>query len=755
MLRRLHVRTRLVAVIAVPLVLLLAVAGPEALQRRERAVDADSAASSSEEVADVAGAVHALQAERTIAAASRAGGRAEVADALRDQRATTDDAVDRAAAALSRLADLHPDLRSPAADAQAWLDGLEQIRAELDASTSSVAWIDPFAPLLEALLEVQDVAGSLASDLGVGDGLATVVLVARSKEAAAQQEAQLAAAAVWGELRGEQGLILANQRADEVAHRTAYLAASPIDLRDGRRTELLQGTGAIAGRTVDDVVGGDPPLELRTWLDLGATRQQVLREVEAARTAEALAAAEAIEASSRRSSTGYLLLAGTGLLLVLALALAAARSITRPLRELTDAADHLAGERLPRLVDALRHPVEDDDDDFAATLEPLAVRSRDELGHLAHAFNAVQSVVVDVASEQALLLKKGISDLYVNLARRNQALIDRQIQLLDQLEVGEQDEDVLEHLYLLDHLATRMRRNAESLLVLAGAESGPRRSKPIDVVDVVRAALSEVEEYERIDLGTLATATVHGPAVSDVAHLLSELLENATHFSPPDTSVRVDGTRTGDSYQLIITDRGVGMRREQLYDLNALLRDPPVTGLALGRALGCLVAARLAARHGITVRLRAGEQEGVVAYVILPAHLLAEGASDPRPTPEPLLPTAAVERVDPVPAPASLRDALPTRSEFDADIQALLEREGGPTIVDSPAPVHEPPTAGEDLSTALRRRVPGATTEAVPEPIADPPVRRSPDEVRTLLSRYRSGLQAGRASDGTADEEPS
>ena len=151
----------------------------------------------------------------------------------------------------------------------------------------------------------------------------------------------------------------------------------------------------------------------------------------------------------------------------------------------------------------------------------------------------MQSVAVDVAAEQASLLKKGISDLYVNLARRNQALLDRQIQLLDQLEREEQDTEVLEHLYLLDHLATRMRRNAESLLVLAGAESGPRRSKPVDVVDVVRAAVSEVEEYERVDLGTFAAATLHGPAVSDVAHLVAELLENATQFSPPET----DGPR--------------------------------------------------------------------------------------------------------------------------------------------------------------------------------------------------------------------
>ena len=437
-----------------------------------------------------------------------------------------------------------------------------------------------------------------------------------------------------------------------------------------------------------------------------AARQQVLREVEGTRATEALLAIDAVEASARQSSTAYLVLAGSALLLALALALAAARSITRPLRELTDAADDLATERLPKLVDALRQPI-DDDQDMAAALEPIAVRTDDEIGRLAHAFNAVQLVAVDVAAEQSLLLKKGISDLYVNLARRNQALIDRQIQLLDQLEAEEQDTEVLQHLYLLDHLATRMRRNAESLLILAGSESGPRRSKPIEVVDVVRAALSEVEDYERIELGSLAAATLHGPSGSDVAHLVAELLENATQFSPPDSAVRVDGAMTAGTYQIVITDHGVGMRQEQLDELNEVLRDPPVTGLALGRALGCLVAARLAARHGITVRLRSTEGEGVAAYVILPQHLLVEEQGEARPTPAPPPVAAApVPEADPDEAsvlaerhapPARLSDALPARSEFDAGIQALLDREGEPTLV-------EPPLATRQAGGRSRRR---------------------------------------------------
>ncbi|MFL6206188.1 MAG: nitrate- and nitrite sensing domain-containing protein [Acidimicrobiales bacterium] len=780
MLRRLNVRTRLVAVILLPLVLLLAVTVPAVLERRERAGDASQAADITTAIDDVAAAADALQGERTVSAALRAGAGPSVARALDDQRATTDGAVERASVALAALAADHDGLRASASAAAGQLDELDQIRAEIDTAVSEVPWNDPFAGMIGALLQVQEDAAAVTDDLGVGEGLSSVALLARMKDATATQGAQMAAATTWGELRGDQNRILTGLRADEAAYRAAYLGTSPTAVRDERREELLTPEATTAGRIVDRAVNGTDVPTLSSWLDLSDARQEALRGVEAERAIGAGATAELVASTSTTASQGYLLLAGAGLLVAFALALAAARSITRPLRELTVAADRLAQERLPQLVDALRHPADDDEHYLSAAMEPIEVRSDDELGHLAAAFNTVQSVAVDVAAEQASLLKKGISDLYVNLARRNQALIDRQIQHLDELEREEQDPEVLEHLYLLDHLATRMRRNAESLLILAGAESGPRRATPVPLVDVVRAAVSEVEEYERVELGGLADATLQGPAVSDVAHLVSELLENATHFSPPETTVRVEGSRTGGSYQLVVTDRGVGMRAEQLDDLNAILRDPPVTGLALGRSLGCLVAARLAARHGITVRLRPAEGEGIAAYVIVPRHLLAMDVAAP-PDPAPSVPTPRA-LVPPAPAtslPGSLADALP-RADFDASLQALLASEpeaeldvrspavadavpeaampgpstDGPeptTVVPEPTPP-EPPSASMPGASTLTRRIPGATTEALPPPRIDPPVRRSPDEVRALLSRYRSGLQAGRTSDDPSEE---
>jgi HAMP domain-containing protein len=783
MLRRLKVRTRLVAVIAVPIVLLLAVAVPEGLQRWERAADGDHAAAMTARAAEVAAAADALQGERILSAARRAGADARVTSALAGQRATTDGAVDRAATALASLAGRAPELRPLTTRAATLLEGLAQVRAETDAAASIVPWRDPFQPLIDALLTVQEELASQVADLGIAEDLAQVGLIARAKDAAAAQVAQVAAAATWGELRADQDGLLAGLRADELSYRTAYLASTPTAERVARRAEVQRGAVIKAGRVVDEVIAaGDLEAigQLDDWLGLGAERQAVLRDVETARAAEAADRADVLGETSRRASTGFAVLAGAGLLLALAVALLAARSITGPLRRLTTAADNLAEERLPKLVDALRNPGDDDERFLTATIEPLEVRSDDELAHLARALNAVQAVAVNVAAEQSELLRKGISDLYVNLARRNQALIERQIQLLDRLEVGEQDPETLDHLYQLDHLATRMRRNAESLLVLAGAESGPRRSRSIGIVDVVRAALGEVEDYERVDLGALADATLHGPAVSDVAHIVAELLENATSFSPPDTSVRVDGTRTGGSYQLVISDRGVGMRPDQLESLNAILRDPPVTGLALGRSLGCLVAARLAARHGITVRLRPGEGSGVAAYVILPRHLIADDAVEPRSTPHQDTFASLDERV-PV-RPARLRDALPRAAAFDAGLQALLDGDGPPALVEPPVAESSAPDRIEAVPPALRRRwepepaaappepaapppppeseplvrrVPGATTERERSVAEEPRIRRSPDEVRALLSRYRSGLQAGRVGDRPASEEGS
>lgn len=781
MLRRLDVRTRLVTVIVVPIVLLLAVALPELLDRQQRAEAADVAGELATSAEDLAATAEVIQAERTATAVQVAGGTLpDGSPTVAELRAATDAAAPRAAGALRTIARLDGGLTALAQEALEALSSIDEVRAMLDAKVAVVPWEDPYAPIVDALLAIEDRLGASATEREAGSELAHAALLGRAREAAAAQDASAAAAVVWGDLRGDQLDDLERLRADEEVYARAFAAAAPSAERGTRDALLVSLDVATAGRVVDSVTATEtvePAGDLASWLAVASDRQSSLRAAEAELLASADAQASALGSDARQDRTIYALLAGTGLLLAIGIALVAARTITRPLRRLTEAADELAGERLPQLVDALLHPGADDERHLAATVESLEVTSDDELGRLAASFNAVQRVAVEVAAQQATLLRKGIGDLYVNLARRNQSLIERQIQLLDQLEAEEEDPDVLEHLYSLDHLATRMRRNAESLLVLAGAEQGQRRPRPAELVDVVRAAVSEVEDYERVRLGSLANAVVTGAAASDLAHIIAELLENATRFSPPDTPVDVVGSRTGSSYQLVIRDMGIGMTPAQLEELNTVLREPPVTGLALGRSLGCLVAARLAARHGIGVRLRAGTSGGTAAYVVLPHHLVDE----PGPTASSPMLSAPARSAPSAPRPTGerLRDVLPSAASLDADLDDLLGGRSRPALVEPPVaspsgsasatdpvatglprrPAHLPAAAtsadgsrpaplAANGPAPLARRTPGASGAATMGAAeAETRSRRSPDEVRSMLSQYRSGLRAGRGSD--------
>ncbi len=328
------------------------------------------------------------------------------------------------------------------------------------------------------------------------------------------------------------------------------------------------------------------------------------------------------------------------MLLTLLLLWFVSRAIVGPLRRLTAAAREMSQRQLPALVESLRTGGD------VSAVQPtiIDVQSEDEIGELAQAFNDVEAVTMEVAQEQSRLLRKGMGDLFVNLARRNQSLLERQLELLDELERNEHDPAALDALFKLDHMATRMRRNAESLLVLSGAEQPRQWQQPIALLDVVRAAAAEIADFPRVELVAIDDAlAVSGRAVSDVAHLVAELLENATSFSPPDSAVVVSGAVTSTGFVLAISDQGIGMPPERIVEANALLAKPPVVGLALSRALGLHVVGSLAARHTITVELRPGAPRGLVALVHLPTAVL-----EPRAVPAP---TAPLPAPNPVYAP--------------------------------------------------------------------------------------------------------
>ncbi|HEX6521669.1 MAG TPA: nitrate- and nitrite sensing domain-containing protein [Streptosporangiaceae bacterium] len=304
------------------------------------------------------------------------------------------------------------------------------------------------------------------------------------------------------------------------------------------------------------------------------------------------------------------------------------RSMVRPLRRLRNGALEVAEVRLP---DTVRRMSETDGEGVALKVEPIDVDSSDEIGEVARAFDQVHKEAVRLASNEAAL-RGNINAMFVNLSRRSQVLVERQIRVITRLERSEQDSKRLANLFQVDHLATRMRRNSENLLVLAGQELSRRWSRPVALVDVLRAAVSEIEQYERVTLNVQPGISVGREAVSDVVHLTAELVENATSFSAADTPVTIAAHLLSSGGALIeITDQGVGMSPEEMPHANWRLDNPPVVDVAVSRRMGLFVVGRLAARHGIRVRLRPAQSGGLVALVWLPDHTITREESSPEP----------------------------------------------------------------------------------------------------------------------------
>jgi signal transduction histidine kinase len=292
-----------------------------------------------------------------------------------------------------------------------------------------------------------------------------------------------------------------------------------------------------------------------------------------------------------------------------------ARSMVRTLAKLQQTAEDVAEHTLPEMVRKLS---EADPQDVDVTIQPIGIDTRDEIGHVARAFDKVHSQAVRLAAEQALL-RGNINAMFTNLSRRSQGLIQRQLAMISELESREADPDQLAQLFKLDHLATRMRRNGENLLVLAGEDPGRRWTRPVPLVDVLRAAASEVEQYERIELASVPTAEVAGRVVNDLVHLLAELLENATSFSSPQTRVKVTGHALPDGRVLIeIHDTGIGLSPDDLAEINERLANPPVVDVSVSRRMGLFVVGRLSLRHGIRIQLRPSDSGGTTALVMLP-----------------------------------------------------------------------------------------------------------------------------------------
>jgi len=356
-----------------------------------------------------------------------------------------------------------------------------------------------------------------------------------------------------------------------------------------------------------------------SWYQDSSALIQQERQVESAITDQIVQDAKSAQHSADQQALIIGIEALAALLASALLTMVMSRSMVRGMRTLRNSAQEIAGERLPDLVRKLSKT---DPERVDTTVAPIPLTGRDEIGEVARAFEDVLREAVRLASEQALL-RGNVNAIFTNLSRRSHGLIERQLELISVLESNEADPDQLESLFKLDHLATRMRRNGENLLVLAGESAGREWTDPVPLVDVLRAAASEVEQYERVELSGIPEAEVIGVAVTDLVHLLAELLENATAFSSPQTRVRVTATRLPDQRMLVeIHDKGIGLTPEDFAGINSKLADPPTVDASVSRQMGLFVVGRLAERHGVRVQLRpSGESAGTTSLVMMPEHL--------------------------------------------------------------------------------------------------------------------------------------
>ncbi|MET9365895.1 nitrate- and nitrite sensing domain-containing protein [Streptomyces sp. NPDC006632] len=392
---------------------------------------------------------------------------------------------------------------------------------------------------------------------------------------------------------------------------------SEITAANAYSQHVLKSTGGI---------GQEQRRSYLDWYDQDSNKINQMKTIEQTLLGEMEQKARELRDSSQRDAilNGVLILVVLGVSLVGAFVVA--RSMIRSLRRLQDTATRVAQDRLPELVKQLS---ESDPQDVDTSVESVGVHSRDEIGQVAAAFDDVHREAVRLAAEQALL-RGNVNAMFTNLSRRSQGLIQRQLSLISELESREADPDQLSSLFKLDHLATRMRRNGENLLVLAGEEPGRRWTRPVPLVDVLRAAASEVEQYERIELAAVPATEVAGRVVNDLVHLLAELLENATSFSSPQTKVRVTGHALPDGRVLVeIHDTGIGLSPEDLAAINERLASPPTVDVSVSRRMGLFVVGRLSLRHGIRIQLRPSDSGGTTALVMLPVDVAQGGKKVP------------------------------------------------------------------------------------------------------------------------------
>ncbi|MGW0613992.1 nitrate- and nitrite sensing domain-containing protein [Streptomyces sp. NPDC002788] len=761
------VRAKIVCLLMVPVVSLLALwayatvttAQDVSRLRQVQRVDAGVRA-------PVSAAVAALQAERAAAVRRATDPSAVRADELDELARRTDRAVARLRLGKhNTVADSEELPAGVARRLEEFVTGAERLRplrtAVLD---RRVGWDETYERYTSTIATAFGAVGSLTGiqDAALGSDARVLLEFSRAGEALAQEDAVLASARLTGTLTGERLRLFTGA----VHLRRTLTESSVADLRGTERaawTSLADhGAHDTLGAAEDKVLAAGPGARAvdavpeETWNTAHTRVRNGMRTIEDD-------AARGVAERADPFTRGLLSPAGAAVLLGLAAVAASlvisvriGRGLVVELVSLRNSALEIARRKLP---DAMRKLRAGEEIDVRAEAPPGAPAD-DETGQVAEALTTVHRAALRAAVERAELAS-GISGVFVNLARRSQILVHRQLSLLDSMERRSEDPNELSDLFRLDHLTTRMRRHAESLIILSGAAPGRAWRMPVSLTSVVRAAVSEVEDYARVEVRQLPEAAVVGTAVADLTHLLAELIENAAQFSPPHTRVRVTGEPVGNGYAVEVEDRGLGMGRETLAEANRRIAQSEALDLFDSDRLGLFVVSRLAARHEVKVNLRTSPYGGTTAVVLLPTALLHTGAAERSPRAAAHVPRQEERAHAREPDAGPLQDAVPAHADrraLVAPVPAVAETTSHTeTPSHTPPPgvatlrLHRPPEQPEG-SDDLPRRVrqaslaPQLRDGRPEEPLPTPAPRddeRTPELVRERMAAYRDGWMRG------------
>ena len=505
--------------------------------------------------------------------------------------------------------------------------GLKTLRGNAQASQSALAVIQGYAPTITNMIALNNQIAQGTSDAQLVNDVQTLNSLSLAKDQAAQQRALLYNAfsqQVFAD--GEQQALIAAQ-SEQLDDQTAFNSTATAAEQSSFQA-VVNGPLVNEAEIIESYVNNVQTLDIGTgalginanaapgqWYAAQSGTVNDMQQVERGIASSIVSRAQSLKGGAESSALFAAILTAVILLLVLLATVAVARSLVGPLRKLREGALNIATVELPERVRLLG---EAQDPSTSLEVEPIDVLSTDEIGQVARAFDQVHSEAVRLAGNEAML-RNSFNAMFVNLSRRSQSLIERLVRMIDSLEQNEGDPERLSNLFAMDHLVTRMRRNSENLLLLAGHESARKWSDPVSLADVARASVSEIEQYSRVTLKIQPGIAITGQAVSDVVHLLAEVIENATIFSAKDTPVHVAAQELTSGGVLIeVSDNGVGIPEARLAEMNWRLDNPPVMDVSVSRHMGLFAVARLAERHGVRVRLRPRSPHGLTALVWLP-----------------------------------------------------------------------------------------------------------------------------------------